>query len=165
MGLRITPRLALTDSRSGLEADLQGHTSVVHRSRICVCTGRRGHKDRRSDSGLRRTTGCRSVGFNYEVVITRKRYTPTCVPASRPLVCGTNCGTTTLTNNESPCDARGFARGRYWDRTSDLFRVREARYRCANRPRARWRWDSNPRIRLCRPLPRHSATPPPRPCP
>jgi hypothetical protein len=25
--------------------------------------------------------------------------------------------------------------GRYWDRTSDLFRVREARYRCANRPR------------------------------
>src|SRR5699024_4938656 len=26
--------------------------------------------------------------------------------------------------------------GRYWDRTSDLFRVREARYRCANRP---WR--------------------------
>jgi hypothetical protein len=27
-----------------------------------------------------------------------------------------------------------FNRGRYWDRTSDLFRVREARYRCANRP-------------------------------
>ena len=27
-----------------------------------------------------------------------------------------------------------FIRGRYWDRTSDLFRVREARYRCANRP-------------------------------
>ena len=26
------------------------------------------------------------------------------------------------------------ASGRYWDRTSDLFRVREARYRCANRP-------------------------------
>jgi hypothetical protein len=25
--------------------------------------------------------------------------------------------------------------GRYWDRTSDLFRVREARSRCANRPR------------------------------
>src|SRR5699024_8574516 len=24
--------------------------------------------------------------------------------------------------------------GRYWVRTSDLFRVREARYRCANRP-------------------------------
>ena len=24
--------------------------------------------------------------------------------------------------------------GRYWDRTSDLFRVREALYRCANRP-------------------------------
>jgi hypothetical protein len=29
---------------------------------------------------------------------------------------------------------RGFVGGRYWDRTSDLFRVREARYRCANRP-------------------------------
>src|SRR5690606_6305915 len=29
---------------------------------------------------------------------------------------------------------RGLAGGRYWDRTSDLFRVREARYRCANRP-------------------------------
>ena len=24
--------------------------------------------------------------------------------------------------------------GRYWDRTSDLFRVKEARYPCANRP-------------------------------
>src|SRR4029078_707752 len=30
-----------------------------------------------------------------------------------------------------PGPSRG---GRYWDRTSDLFRVREARYRCANRP-------------------------------
>ena len=30
--------------------------------------------------------------------------------------------------------------GRYWDRTSDLFRVREARYRCANRPCTRGRW-------------------------
>ena len=29
------------------------------------------------------------------------------------------------------CVSRG---ARYWDRTSDLFRVREARYRCANRP-------------------------------
>ena len=29
---------------------------------------------------------------------------------------------------------RGSCRGRYWDRTSDLFRVKEARYRCANRP-------------------------------
>ena len=28
---------------------------------------------------------------------------------------------------------RGFSGARYWDRTSDLFRVREARYRCANR--------------------------------
>jgi hypothetical protein len=26
-----------------------------------------------------------------------------------------------------------FSCERYWDRTSDLFRVREARYRCANR--------------------------------
>ena len=25
--------------------------------------------------------------------------------------------------------------GPYWDRTSDLFRVKEARYRCANGPR------------------------------
>ena len=58
------------------------------------------------------------------------------------------------------------AGGRYWDRTSDLFRVREARYRCANRPggvvATRWRRDSNPCIRLCRPLPRLSATPPSR---
>ncbi len=60
--------------------------------------------------------------------------------------------------------------GRYWDRTSDLFRVREARYRCANRPSlmfsksrfsgSRWIRDSNPCIRLCRPLPRLSANPP-----
>ena len=36
-------------------------------------------------------------------------------------------------------EIRGFFGGRYWDRTSDLFRVREARYRCANRPKpARW---------------------------
>jgi hypothetical protein len=27
-----------------------------------------------------------------------------------------------------------FTGGRYWDRTSDLFRVKEARSRCANRP-------------------------------
>ena len=66
-------------------------------------------------------------------------------------------------------------RGRYWDRTSDLFRVREARYRCANRPlhpanrkpwfSPRWVRDSNPCIRLCRPLPRLSANPPCRPIP
>ena len=44
-------------------------------------------------------------------------------------------------HDRDPCtriDARpltcGFTGGRYWDRTSDLFRVREARYRCANRP-------------------------------
>ena len=29
---------------------------------------------------------------------------------------------------------RRSCRGRYWDRTSDLFRVKEARYPCANRP-------------------------------
>ena len=29
---------------------------------------------------------------------------------------------------------RWILRGRYWDRTSDLFRVKEARYPCANRP-------------------------------
>ena len=58
------------------------------------------------------------------------------------------------------------AGGRYWDRTSDLFRVREARYRCANRPPRRhaagprWRRDLNPCTRICRPLPRLSATPP-----
>src|SRR5687768_5498791 len=33
------------------------------------------------------------------------------------------------TTSNFPCSC-----GRYWDRTSDLFRVREARYRCANRP-------------------------------
>ena len=52
----------------------------------------------------------------------------------------------------------GLRGGRYWDRTSDLFRVKEARYPCANRPR--WVRDSNPCIRLCRPLPRLSANPP-----
>ena len=52
----------------------------------------------------------------------------------------------------------GLNGGRYWDRTSDLFRVKEARYPCANRPR--WVRDSNPCIRLCRPLPRLSANPP-----
>ena len=35
--------------------------------------------------------------------------------------------------------------GRYWDRTSDLFRVREARYRCANRP---FRIRSEPETRV-----------------
>ena len=49
-------------------------------------------------------------------------------------------------------------RGRYWDRTSDLFRVREARSRCANRPR--WVPDSNRCKRLCRPVPSLSANPP-----
>ena len=53
---------------------------------------------------------------------------------SMGFACGTNCGTDTLTNAESPYCVGGFVGGRYWDRTSDLFRVREARYRCANRP-------------------------------
>src|ERR1035437_9439655 len=39
--------------------------------------------------------------------------------------CGTNCGTDTLANDESPWIPRGFVSGRYWDRTSDLFRVRD----------------------------------------
>ncbi len=39
-------------------------------------------------------------------------------------------------SNKKPPENRGFRGARYWDRTSDLFRVREARYRCANR--ARW---------------------------
>ncbi len=67
----------------------------------------------------------------------------------------------------SPPSTRDESGGRYWVRTSDLFRVREARYHCANRPGRRsmdprWRWvrDSNPCTRLCRPLPRLSANPP-----
>jgi hypothetical protein len=37
-------------------------------------------------------------------------------------------------DHENRCTVRVLSCGRYWDRTSDLFRVREARYRCANRP-------------------------------
>ena len=37
-------------------------------------------------------------------------------------------------SRKPPADRR-FICARYWDRTSDLFRVREARYRCANRAR------------------------------
>ena len=68
---------------------------------------------------------------------------------------------TSLPNRESRVKMalQGNSGGRYWDRTSDLFRVREARSRCANRP-ARWVRDSNPCTRLCRPLPRLSANPP-----
>lgn len=36
-------------------------------------------------------------------------------------------------NAKNPRFPGGFVCARYWDRTSDLFRVREARYRCANR--------------------------------
>ena len=44
-------------------------------------------------------------------------------------------GRSSAPTTEAPADDRGFVvGGRYWDRTSDLFRVREARYRCANRP-------------------------------
>ncbi len=38
------------------------------------------------------------------------------------------------TTKEAAPEGGGLSGGRYWDRTSDLFRVREARYRCANRP-------------------------------
>jgi hypothetical protein len=41
---------------------------------------------------------------------------------------------TTALINVSEGQGPVLASGRYWDRTSDLFRVREARYRCANRP-------------------------------
>lgn len=45
----------------------------------------------------------------------------------RPLLCRTR-------KRRNPRRTGGFSGGaRYWDRTSDLFRVREARYRCANR--------------------------------
>ena len=44
-------------------------------------------------------------------------------------------GRLTASNEKSPRSVTwGSPGGRYWDRTSDLFRVREARYRCANRP-------------------------------
>jgi hypothetical protein len=73
----------------------------------------------------------------------------------------------TRPDTKKPPENRGFVCARYWDRTSDLFRVREARYRCANRARwgllsfpVRWRRDSNPCKRLCRPVPSRSATPP-----
>lgn len=33
--------------------------------------------------------------------------------------------------------------GRYWDRTSDPFHVKEVRYRCANRPRLKSTRDRN----------------------
>ncbi len=39
-----------------------------------------------------------------------------------------------IRKRRNPRRTGGFSGGaRYWDRTSDLFRVREARYRCANR--------------------------------
>ena len=42
-------------------------------------------------------------------------------------------GTEKLNTKALSSKAKGFICARYWDRTSDLFRVREARYRCANR--------------------------------
>ena len=51
-----------------------------------------------------------------------------------------NGGTPPLLNQNKKLNTKalipknqGFICARYWDRTSDLFRVREARYRCANR--------------------------------
>ena len=98
-------------------------------------------------------------------------------PGSRLAAKKPFCPVITREKQKTPGFTGGFRavqmnlRGRYWDRTSDLFRVREARYRCANRPDpactryqyySGWRWirDSNPCIRLCRPLPRLSANPP-----
>lgn len=81
--------------------------------------------------------------------------------ANRPLrgknLVGEHLGVHQLPASVRP---RPVGRGRHWDRTSDLFRVREARYRCASRPR--WRRDLNPCTRICSPLPRLSATPPAR---
>ncbi len=39
-----------------------------------------------------------------------------------------------VTLPEFTCKASGGSDGRYWIRTSDPFRVKEVRYRCANRP-------------------------------
>ena len=76
------------------------------------------------------------------------------------------CSLCQMWSRKNPSDLR-LCGGRYWVRTSDLFRVREARYRCANRPRSvllscGWRWvrDSNPCARICSPLPLLSANPP-----
>ena len=65
-------------------------------------------------------------------------------PAGRPTVGRLDAMGPTPSERRSPRRDRGPAGGfvmvvtprggRYWDRTSDLFRVREARYRCANRP-------------------------------
>ena len=91
------------------------------------------------------------------------------MPAPRAMVSGhAPCAEPGRGGRRAPVRGdRGSSRGgRYWVRTSDLFRVREARYRCANRPcgavrrRRRWVRDSNPCTRLCRPLPRLSANPP-----
>ena len=43
------------------------------------------------------------------------------------------CGLRGAEGKKRPPVTRGFG-GRYWVRTSDLFRVKEARYHCANRP-------------------------------
>ena len=83
--------------------------------------------------------------------LTRRRVEPPVPTAER------NPGSSEHTQRAGS-QGSGLNGGRYWDRTSDLFRVKEARYPCANRPR--WVRDSNPCIRLCRPLPRLSANPP-----
>src|SRR5690554_1712931 len=65
-----------------------------------------------------------------------KRSTPACWPIRPSLVGGHDAHCAPCGNDEGPGFLRGLRLqcGRYWDRTSDLFRVREARYRCANRP-------------------------------
>ncbi len=59
------------------------------------------------------------------------------------LGCGMNIDPRPARSRASLCftqnvrsEERTFLSGRYWDRTSDLFRVKEARYPCANRPEA-----------------------------
>ena len=60
-----------------------------------------------------------------------------CCPAdrSRRVLACAHAAHDSGSGTQKPPEFRGFRCGRYWDRTSDLFRVREARYRCANRPR------------------------------
>ena len=67
------------------------------------------------------------------------RWTPPPFPSSSVLLCSLSgffgqTGATTKTTERAGCAHRACCGGRYWVRTSDLFRVREARYRCANRP-------------------------------
>jgi hypothetical protein len=56
------------------------------------------------------------------------------VPAVRPERIGEGALIEETRRATKKQPVKGCCCGRYWDRTSDLFRVREARYRCANRP-------------------------------